>query len=259
MIDVGLLLTMVVAVGLPSLVARWWPLTTFDEPIGFLDVALWPSLVGLGVSRVVAVGIDGPSSLGSLSDLLIIRSGVEFWPGVAAAILVAAWSARRSGVASLDRLADLTPLALIGYAGYEVTCIVRDGCYGPQSFIGLQPPGTSTRMLPIGIMAAIAVVVGAVVLRRRLNRWSSWIVLLGGVTVVSAVRSVAAIWLPHIGAGPTRQHWSSIIVFVIAASAAGILAFVGRMRDQRTESDSSVHGDDAVSARRTHLGRSRSD
>ncbi|MEQ9162311.1 MAG: hypothetical protein RLN74_06360, partial [Ilumatobacter fluminis] len=130
MIDVGLLLTMIVAVGVPSLVARWWPLTTFGEPVGFLDVAIWPAMVGLGVGRLVAVALDGPSSLGSLSDLLIIRSGVEFWPGVAAAMLAAAWSAHRSGVASFDRLADLVPLALIGYAGYEATCLVRDGCYG---------------------------------------------------------------------------------------------------------------------------------
>jgi len=224
-IDVGLLLTMIVAIGVPSLVARWWPLTTFDEPVGFLDVAIWPAMVGLGVGRLVAVALDGPSSLGSLSDLLIIRSGVEFWPGVAAAMLVAAWSAQRSGVAPLDRLADLVPLALIGYAGYEVTCLVRDGCYGPETSLGLQPPGTSTRMLPVGILAAIAVVVGAVVLHRQLGRRASWTVVMGGLTVVAGVRSLAAIWLPHIGDGLTRQHWSSIAVLLatVPALTAGVL------------------------------------
>lgn len=226
MIDVGLLLTMVVAVGLPSLVATWWPLTTFAEPTGFLDVAVWPSFVGLGVGRVVAVSIDGPSSLGSLSDLLIIRSGVEFWPGVAAALLVAAWSARRSGHASLDRLADLTPLAVIGYAGYEVACLVRDGCYGPESPLGLQPPGTSTAMFPIGVAAAVAVVAGAIVLRRQSDRLPSWAVLLCGVVVVAGSRSLASIWLPHIGDGLSRQHWSSVIVFVFAALVA--VAATGR-------------------------------
>lgn len=219
MIDVGLLLTMIVAVGVPSLVARWWPLTTFAEPVGFADVAIWPAFAGLAVGRLVAVGIDSPSSLGSVSDLLIIRSGVEFWPGVAAAMLAAAWSAHRSGVAPLDRLADLAPLALIGYAAYEATCLVRDGCYGPELPLGLQPPGTSTRMLPVGVLAAIAIIVGAMVLHRQLGRWSPWIVVTGGVTVVAGVRSLAAIWLPHIGDGFTRQHWSSIAVLAVAALA----------------------------------------
>lgn len=235
MIDVGLLLTMIVAVGVPSLVARWWPLTTFAEPVGFADVAIWPAFAGLAVGRLVAVGIDGPSSLGSVSDLLIIRSGVEFWPGIAAAMFVAAWAARRSGVALLDRLADLVPLALIGYAAYEVTCLVRDGCYGPESPLGLQPPGTSTRMLPIGVLAAIAIVVGAMALHRQLGRWSPWIIVTGGVTVVAGVRSLAAVWLPHIGDGLTRQHWSSVVVFAVgvvtfaAATGAGTQA-VGRDR-----------------------------
>lgn len=225
MIDVGLLLTMIVAVGVPSLVARWWPLTTFDGPVGFLDVAIWPGMVGLGVGRLVAVALDGPGSLGSLSDLLIIRSGVEFWPGVAAAMLVAAWSAHRSGVASLGRLADLVPLALIGYAGYEATCLVRDGCYGPETSLGIRPPGTSTTMLPVGILAAIAVVVGAVVLHRQLGHRASWIIVTGGLSVVAGVRSLAAIWLPHIGDGLTRQHWSSIAVLLATTLAltAGVL------------------------------------
>lgn len=228
MIDVGLLLTMVVAVGLPSLIATWWPLTTFDEPVGFLDVAIWPAFVGLGVGRLVAVAIDGPSSLGSLSDLLIIRSGVEFWPGVAAAMLAIAWSAHRAGFAPSERLAALVPLTLVGYAGYEATCLVRDGCYGPESSLGLQPPGTSTRMLPIGVVAAFAVLVGAIVLHRRSGRWSSWIVLFGGGATVAGVRSLASIWLPHLGDGPTRQHWSSIVVLVVASAALMTVTATGR-------------------------------
>lgn len=246
MIDVGLLLTMVVAVGLPSLVATWWPLTTFDEPVGFLDVAIWPAFVGLGVGRLVAVSIDGPSSLGSLSDLLIIRSGVEFWPGVAAAMLLSAWSARRSGTTSLDRLADLVPLALIGYAGYEVTCLVRDGCYGPESPLGLQPPGTSATMLPVGVVAAVAVVVGAIVLDRQVGRWSSRTVVTGGLTVVAGVRSLAANWLPHIGDGPTRQQWSSIVIFVIGVVPLAAVSVAGRRAAGRGRTA------DAMTVERSH-------
>ena len=112
MIDVGLLLTMAVAIGLPALVARWWHLATVDTSIGFFDVAVGPAFAGLAAGRFVAVAIDDPNALTSLSDLLIIRSGVEFWPGVVAALAVAAWGAHRAGVAVVDRWSDLTPLAL---------------------------------------------------------------------------------------------------------------------------------------------------
>lgn len=161
---------------------------------------------------------------------------MELRPGVAAAMLVATWSARRSGRTSLDRLADLIPLSIIGYAGFEVACLVRDGCYWPESPLGLQPPGTSTRMLPIGAAAAIAVVAGATLPRRRLGRRPSSIVLLGGVAIVAGVRSLASIWLPHIGGGQSRQHWSSIVVFVTTFFALAVTSVARRpMTPARTE------------------------
>lgn len=235
MIDVGLLLTMIIAMGLPALVARWWLLTTFGQFVGFLDVAIGPAFVGLGVGRLVAVGIDGSSSLGSLSDLLIIRSGVEFWPGVTAAVLAAAWGARRAGVVIMARLADLVPLAMLGYAGYEATCVVRDGCFGPLAPLGLRPPGTSTTMLPIGIIAAAVVAIAAAVLHREQSRRASAVIVLGGLIVVSAVRSIGSIWLPHIGDGLTRQHRSSILVAATATGSLVILSVASRRRERATD------------------------
>lgn len=164
--------------------------------------------------------------MGSLSDLLIIRSGVEFWPGVAAAAVWAAWSARRADVSSTARLADLTSLALVGYAGYEVTCLVRDGCFGPASPFGLQPPGTFTTMLPVGVVAAIVTGTAAIVLHRQRSTLRSAALVLSGLVAVAAVRSIGSIWLPHIGGGLTRQHWSSIFVMVIAI--AGLLVLSAR-------------------------------
>lgn len=218
MIDVGLLVSMIVAMGLPTFVGRWWPLTTFDEPVNFLDAAIGPAFAGLSVGRLVAVGIDGPSSLGRLSDLLIVRSGVEFWPGVAAAVLFAAWAARCADVPSIVRLADLTPLAMLGYAGYEATCVVRGGCFGPESPLGLQPPGTSITMLPIGMLAASFAGAATVVLRRRRSALSPAVIVTSGLVVVAAVRSTGSIWLPHIGRGLTRQHSTSILVLVTATA-----------------------------------------
>lgn len=226
MIDVGMLLTMVVGMGLPAVIARWWHLSTVDASVGFLDVATAPALAGLAAARLAAVAIDDPNSLRSVSDLLIVRSGVEFWPGVAAAVLVVVWSAHRSGASAVARLGDLVPLALVGYAGYEAACLVRDGCFGPNTPIGLRPPGTATTMLPIGVLAAAVVAGGAAVLRRERQRRSPGAILAGGLIVVAAVRAIGSIWLPHIGGGPTRQQWSSIAVAV--ASGAVLVALSGR-------------------------------
>lgn len=237
MIDVGLLLTMIIAMGLPALVDRWWPLTAFGELAGFLDATIGPAFVGLGVGRLVAVGMDGPSSLGSLSDLLIVRSGVEFWPGVLAAALVVTWAAHRARVPAIARLADLTPLAMLGYAGYEATCVVRDGCFGPESPLGLQPPGTSTTMLPIGIIAATVVAAAAQVLHREQSRRPAAVIVLGGIIVVAAVRSIGSIWLPHIGDGLTRQHRSSILVAATATGALVALSAASRRHEHSTDAD----------------------
>lgn len=231
MIDVGLLLTMVVALGLPAVIARWWQLSTVDASVGFFDVAVMPAFAGLAAGRLVAVAIDDPNALTSVSDLLIVRSGVEFWPGVAVAAIVAAWGAHRSGVPVVARLGDVAPLALIGYAGYEAACLVRDGCFGPETVIGLSPPGTATTMLPIGVLAAAVVAGGAAVLHREQQRRTRGAIVAGGFVVVAVVRSTGSIWLPHIGDGPTRQQWSSIAVALV--SVVALLAVTGREAHRR--------------------------
>jgi hypothetical protein len=239
-IDVGLLLTMVVALGLPAVIARWWQLSTVDNSAGFFDVAIAPAFAGLAAGRLVAVTIDDPTALSSVSDLLIVRSGVEFWPGVAAAAVVAAWSAHRSAVSAVSRLGELAPLALVGYAGYEAACLVRDGCFGPDTAIGLSPPGTATTMLPIGVLAAAVVAVGAAVLHREQQRRTPSAILAGGFVVVAAVRSIGSVWLPHIGAGPTRQQWSSIVVALV--SGAVLVALSGRAAHRTPRQTARVAG-----------------
>lgn len=216
MIDVGLLLSMLVAVGLPVLLSTRW----LAEPQGFFDRILGPLLVGVAVGRIVTVAIDDPGAFGRFSDLLIVRSGVEFWPAVAAAtalFALAAWRGRRPVGAEI---AAVAPLAMIGYAGYEATCVLRSGCYGPESPIGLSPPGVTATMFPIGWLAAALIVGGAMALRTRAERlgWSG--VVIGAGAVVAGVRSTVSFWLPHVGEGLSRQHWLSIAVAVCSLAIA---------------------------------------
>lgn len=225
MIDYGLLVSMIIAFGVPALVGNWWVVTGRDGSVGFLDVAVGPAFAGLAVGRLTTLALDDPNSIGSISDMLIIRSGVEFWPGVAAALAAGVLSANLGLVSASRRLRDMAPLAMIGYAGYEAACIFRDGCFGPDSPIGLRPRGLTTTMLPTGWLMAAALALAAVGIRVLVSRRYPVTVVVGtAVLAVASVRAVGSIWLPHVGDGLTRQHLSSIGVAIIAAVATAIAA-----------------------------------
>jgi prolipoprotein diacylglyceryltransferase len=234
MIDYGLLASMLAAFGLPAMLARRWYLAGFDPPVGFIDAVLGAALAGLVAGRLTALALDDPRAVGKLSDMLVIRSGVEFWPGLATATAVIVWSARRAGASPLARLATLAPLGMVGYGAYEASCVFRDGCYGPVSPIGLQPQGLSTTMLPIWILMAVAVALGAFVVHRyAASTTAPLLPVLEAVFVVSAVRALASFWLPKVGDALTRQHRTSLIVAVAAALALGAASISNAMHSLR--------------------------
>ena len=238
MIDYGLLFSLIIGFGLPSMVATRWPLNSFAEPTGFLDATLGAAFAGLAVGRLTALALDDPGSIGSVSDMIIIRSGVEFWPGVAAALLTAVWIARRADVPPLRRLGDLTPCAMLGYAGYEMACVFRDGCFGPLSAVGLRPPGLTATMLPIGLLMAAAVVVAAVGLHWLAARDAPpGAVVVAGLLAVASIRSVGSIWLPHVGEGLTRQHVTSIALTGVLAGWCVVIALRHRRFASRLSAD----------------------
>ena len=218
MIDVGLLATIVIVLIVPSVFVRPWPASA--EASGVIDVSIGAMFVGLAVGRLTAVALDDPGSLTSLSDLMIIRSGVEFWPGVAAGLAWIAFGARHDEVAPMRRLAAITAPALVAWACYEATCILRDGCPGPLSSIGLRPDGLVERMFPIGLVVAAAAG-GAAMFGRRWHRGGmpDVEVVVVALLSIAVIRSIASIWLPHIGNGLTRQHRTSIAVGIIATIA----------------------------------------
>ena len=222
MIDVGLLATIVIVLVVPSVFVRPWPASAAAS--GVIDVASGALFVGLAVGRLVAVALDDPSSLTSVSDLMILRSGVEFWPGVVAGVIWMAVGARRDKVAPKRRLAALTAPALVAWACFEATCLVRDGCPGPLSSIGLRPDGLLERTFPIALVVAAAAAGAAMVTRRwhRRGMPDEEIVLLALLSIAT-IRSIASIWLPHIGNGLTRQHTTSIVVGVLAVIAFGVV------------------------------------
>lgn len=235
MIDIGLLASMVVVLIVPAVFVRAWPESAVAT--GLIDATSGALLIGIAVGRLAAVAIDDPGSLTSLSDLLIIRSGVEFWPGVAAGVGWIAFRARQDHVSPVGRLAAITTPALVAWACYEATCLVRDGCPGPVSRFGLRPDGLVQRMFPVSLVVAAAAA-GAAALVRRWHRRGLPDLQVIGVTLVAlaVIRSVASIWLPHIGDGLTRQHRTSIAVAIV--SSVGLFAVRVRAQPIATTVDS---------------------
>ncbi|MDO9176217.1 MAG: hypothetical protein Q7V62_15525 [Actinomycetota bacterium] len=228
MIDVGLLASIAIVLIVPAVFVHPWPASA--AVTGIIDVSSGALLIGIVLGRLVAVAIDDPGSLTSLSDLLIVRSGVEFWPGVAAGLAWIAFGARHDGGAPVERLAAITAPALVAWACYEATCVLRDGCPGPLSGFGMRPAGLVERMLPIGLLVAAAAAGAAVVVRRCHRRGMPEVqVFMLALAALATIRSLASIWLPHIGNGLTRQHRTSITVAVITSTGFVVL----RLRAQR--------------------------
>jgi len=229
MIDVGLLSSMVVIVAVVFGGKRWVPpLTLGTDTLG--GVVANPVFAGVVVARLVAVALDDPSTLGRPKDLLLIRGGMEFSAGALAAVLVAGIGARRAKVPILARLGDLAVYALIAYDAFEATCVLRDGCFGPLSPIGIRPRGLGAPELPTGLFVALAVL-GLTVVVRRCARRSGGMAVWVAAGGLAFIRFAAAFVLPHIGTGPTRPQLEAGAVIVATAVVGGAVWVRARWSD----------------------------
>ena len=222
MIDLGLLVSIAIVVTIPALFIRPWPPDAING--GVIDASHGAVAAGVLIGRLTSLALDDPGSLTNVSDVLIIRSGVEFWAGAVVGLAWLAFGARKDKVPSTLRIAALAPAALVAWAGYEATCLVRDGCPGPASSLGLRPDGLTSRVIPIGLLVALAATASAFWLDRLHRRgMSSAKIALLAIAIVAAIRSFASIWLPHIGDDLTRQHKESIAVLTLSLIGLTVL------------------------------------
>jgi hypothetical protein len=222
MIDSGLLISIAAVVGTVWVLARLMQPRTMAAT-DVVDSALTGVVAGIVTARVVAMAFENPAGLSRLGEVMLLRSGLDFWPGVITGIVTLAFLGRRAGVAVGPRLADWAPFGLCAYAAYEATCLARDGCFGPRSPIGLRPAGIGSRQFPVGLAVAAAVVVLAMVVR-WLAAGSAHPTLLLAVGGLAAIRFLAAFWLPRVTLGPTRQQTESLLVLVFTGAATVVLA-----------------------------------
>lgn len=228
MIDVGLLLSVLTSLG-AAIVLAWYrePLT---ESSGLIDAVAWPLLVGVVVGRMTSLMLDDPSSLTNVRDILAIRGGVEFWPGLAGGLVVVSVKVRRSGLPVTARLADLAPYGLAAAAGYQATCLVREGCYGPGSPIGLRTDAFHPTVFPVELAGALVLLVAAISLVRRRERQAPWFTIVAAVATLAVERSVTSFWLPVVGDGLSRAHVASIVVALSGALVLVVAATRTRSR-----------------------------
>lgn len=226
MIDVGLLLTVLIMLGGVQLALRIFPPTAADRS-AVVQLVSTPLFVGFIASRVVFVLVDHPASVFRVRDLMVFRAGVEFWAGVVVALSLVLFRVRQSAdrVGAMVAFAAATPFLLFSVALFEGSCIVRDGCLGPVSSVGLKPSGLDTTMLPIGIIVALALLASALVLRQAWTLKPEQTVM-AALVIISAVRLVASQFLPAFG--PSRAEKESAVVLVISLTTA--VAFAARRR-----------------------------
>lgn len=238
MVDRGLLASVVVVLIVLTIVAR----TRRPAEPRLSDVALWPAAIGLLAGRLAALALDDPSGLRTIRNLLLVRGGVELWPGVAAGALLCLALLRRRRHPLGEAAGLLAPAAVAAWAAYALACVVRDGCPGPPSPIGLRPPGLTTTQLPVGVIVGLIGLGAALVLRKSSRRRSATGLVLAALLVVSGLRSLESIWLPSLADGPTRQTIQSLIVFVGTLTATLILAGRRARRTRRAaQLDSTTH------------------
>lgn len=228
--DVGLLLTLLIVLGGVQLTLRALPPTAVDRA-QVVELVSTGLIFGLIAARVVFVLLDHPASVFRLRDLMVVRSGAEFWAGAFVSLAWVLVRVRRAvdRVGAMVTLAAAMPYLLIGVALYEASCLVRDGCLGPVAGVGLKPNGLGSTMVPVGVLVAGVLGVAALVLRQAWTLEAEQTVL-GAFAVLGGVRLVASWFLPAFG--PSRVEGESALVFVVSFSALVVRA-VRRRRARR--------------------------
>lgn len=235
MLDVGLL-----SAAAFTLAVLWCFLRVAAPPAWDTDEVFeglwWPLFAGLTAARLANLVLDGGLWSISARTVLMVGNGVEFWPGVLAAAITATVRARAEGVEVSRRLAELACAFVVGVGAFELTCVVRGGCFGPESLIGLTPPGFSGPQVPVALLVGFAAIAAGVVLARQ-RALTAGSVVLAAVSVIASLRWLSWFHLPRVPGSAERIQMTNTAV--LGACAA---LWAGRAIVHRTGRDAGTPG-----------------
>ncbi len=152
--------------------------------LGIGDWILGAAVVGLLVGRLTAMLSQGVNPLVNLSDVMIVRGGVDTGAASIAALVTLAWGLRDDLWPGLDAAA---PAALAGLAGWHAGCLFRSACLGAPSTLpwAWAQAGSPITRHPTELYASGLLVIAAVLAYRSATRWRSG-VLAGSALAVAA-------------------------------------------------------------------------
>jgi prolipoprotein diacylglyceryltransferase len=190
------------------------------------DVALGATLAGLGAGRLAAMVLDGTNPLTHLTDVLIIRGGVDTAAASLAALATLGILGRRDLWRTLD---GLGPAAQAGLAAWHAGCTMRGACLGTPSDLpwAMAQGGSPVTRHPVEIYAALLLAAGAVVLLlwKRYRRPGDGVVGAIALAAAGGVRLLTEPLRPGLGSGPAPWY--------IAGVAVGVAVAVWRWRAGR--------------------------
>lgn len=183
------------------------------------DLIVTAVVAGIATGRLWAMVASGTNPVTHPVDILIVRGGVDTFAATAGALAAAAWSARADLLARLDALA--AP-ALMGLAGWHVSCLARTTCLGTSTGLPWGWPADSGGVdrHPVELYAAMFFVlaaVGAVVVWRRFDRRRSGVLAALALAAAAAIRALTEPMRPVIGGGLTVDYLVAAGVLTTAA------------------------------------------
>lgn len=211
---------------LTAFAAAWVGLRVFDErlPERPMDPLITAGLVGLAVGRVTAMIVSGVNPLTHLSDLIVVRGGVDTAAASIAFIAALVWATRETRNA-LDAIA---PAVLVGLAGWHAGCLWRGTCLGTPSELpwAWSQTGSAVTRHPVEIYAAIGFLIGAFLVSRV--GWTRWSRAAVALAVAGGVRVATEPLRPSITGGP--------VVWYLAGMIAGVIIFLASARMETARS-----------------------
>ena len=205
-----------------GLVLRFAPLPGARKDLG--DIVLASAMIGLFVGRIASMLANGVNPIARPGDIIIVRSGVATGWATIGALAWAIWATRPKWRSALDHAA---PAALIGMAGWQAGCLLRDACLGNTTDLpwAMRLDGSAVGRHPTELYAAALFLVGGGVLwwlMRRLPQLGGTGLAAGiALAIAGSIRLATEPLRPALGRGPIGWYALAIVGGIALAALGG--------------------------------------